>query len=332
MRSLLAIAATVFALLATPALASVGFVTLKVPNPDGAPLELGVWYPSDAAAAPFSFGPMSQTVALKGPVTGHRLALIVMSHGSSGFYAEHYDTAMALAEAGFVVAAPTHAGDSFRDMSRVAHLADRPRQLQLVIDYMLTQWDGHAELDARKIGVFGFSSGGFGSLVLIGGTPDLSLIPPHCAAHPDFFDCQVTKKALGASAGNASPPPPPQTSVWVHDPRVKAAVIAVPALGFTFGKAGLRDVRIPVQLWRAGRDTTLPHPYYAQAVRDALPRSPEYHVVEGADHNDFLAPCSPMLAKMVPGICQEIGAFDRSAFHVEFNRDVVVFFKRQLGS
>jgi predicted dienelactone hydrolase len=59
---------------------------------------------------------------------------------------------------------------------------------------------------------------------------------------------------------------------WIADPRIKAAVIAAPAIGFTFGRAGLKSVLIPVQLWRAGSDSILPSPDYAEAVRDALPR------------------------------------------------------------
>ena len=34
---------------------------------------------------------------------------------------------------------------------------------------------------------------------------------------------------------------------WIADPRIKAAVIAAPAIGFTFGKAGHKRVLIPVQ-------------------------------------------------------------------------------------
>ena len=66
-------------------------------------------------------------------------------------------------------------------------------------------------------------------------------------------------------------------------------------------------------------------------MRAALPRPPEFHDVPGADHFDFLAPCSEALARTVPAICQEHGGFDRAAFHRAFDRDVVRFFQRTLG-
>ncbi len=123
---------------------------------------------------------------------------------------------------------------------------------------------------------------------------------------------------------------PLPASTWVHDPRIKAAVVAAPALGFSFGRAGLRGVRIPVQLWRAEFDHVLPYPDYAEAVRTALPLTPDYHVVGNADHYDFLPPCPPAMAKAVPAICRSRPGFDRAAFHARFDADIVAFFEKTL--
>ena len=108
-------------------------------------------------------------------------------------------------------------------------------------------------------------------------------------------------------------------------------MVAAPALGFTFGRSGLAGVRIPVQLWRAEHDHILPHPDYAEAVRLNLPSPPEFHLMEGGDHFDFLAPCNEMLRKYAPDICASPPGFDRTAFHRRFNADVVAFFQKTLG-
>ena len=100
----------------TPALTA-GFERVTVPDPDGQPLEAGVWYPSEVPASSQPIGLYHQTVAVGGAIAGWNLPLIVMSHGSGGSFEGHYDTALALAEAGFVVAAVTHTGDSYRDHS-----------------------------------------------------------------------------------------------------------------------------------------------------------------------------------------------------------------------
>jgi predicted dienelactone hydrolase len=85
-----------------------------------------------------------------------------------------------------------------------------------------------------------------------------------------------------------------------------------------------------VQLWRAEDDQVLPHPYYAEAVRLALPTPPEAHVVAQAGHYDFLKPCAAELATRVPAICSSEPGFDRDAFHQRFDRDIVAFFTRTL--
>ena len=115
-------AATVLAIVilgATPAL-SAGFEQIMVPDPSGAPLEVGIWYPSKDSATSQRLGLFEQTVANGGAVAGRSLPLIVMSHGTGGSFEGHYDTALALAEAGFVVAAVTHTGDNYRDEARSA--------------------------------------------------------------------------------------------------------------------------------------------------------------------------------------------------------------------
>jgi predicted dienelactone hydrolase len=112
---LVAVIITFFFLLAAPAIAAdVGFEEVRIANGTQPPLTAGIWYPTNAMATPHSLGDSTQTVAQGGPVEGRGLPLIVMSHGGGGWYDGHYDTALALAHAGFVVAAVSHVGDTFR--------------------------------------------------------------------------------------------------------------------------------------------------------------------------------------------------------------------------
>jgi predicted dienelactone hydrolase len=308
----------------TPAL-SAGFERVMVPDPGGPPLETGIWYPSAAPATAQPLGLYRQTVAMGGAVAGSGLPLVVMSHGTGGSFEGHYDTALALAEAGFVVAAVTHTGDNYRDQSQFRRLDNRPRHIKALIDYMLASWPHRALLDPARIGMFGFSAGGFTALVAIGGTPDMTTVAPYCVAHPDEWGCRRLKEqSINVSAPSTDPN-------WVHDPRITAAVIAAPAIGYAFSPEGLSGIKVPIQLWRGDSDEILPHPNYAQAVYDRLPAKPEYHVVPNAGHYAFLAPCTQALASLVPEICRDPAGFDRAAFHREFNPAVVVFFTAKLS-
>ncbi|MDP1913493.1 dienelactone hydrolase [Brevundimonas sp.] len=282
----------------------VAFSRLTLIDGDQPAIEAGVWYPAEAATAP--------------------RPLIVISHGNGGDFRSHSDTAQALAKAGFIVATLTHTGDNWRDQSRATDVVDRTRQLSVLIDHMLGQWEGRAGIDAGRIGAFGYSAGGFTVLAAAGGDPDLTRLVDHCRANPAFYDCRLVGRHPETMTGGRSVPRLP------HDTRLKALVVAAPALGFTFTREGLADVTQPVQLWQAGSDQILPSPFYAEPVRDALPRQPEYIRVEGAGHFDFLPPCSPELAANAPMICAPTPDFDRAAFHEALNREMIRFFRTHL--
>lgn len=328
----LALIALLGAFLAAPALAqpqpakSVGYQYLSIPDPAGPPVEIAVWYPSNAPAASQSIGLLDQVVANEAAVAGTRLPLVVMSHGNGGSLSGHVDTALALAHAGFVVAALTHTGDNYHDQSLAVDLPNRPRQLKLLTDYLLQTWRDRAVIDPHEIGAFGFSAGGFTVLTAIGGEADLSKTRPHCVAHPTNYDCVLVGQHRDLALPLETKP-----VAWVHDPRIKAAIIAAPAMGFAFGREGLKRVQVPIQLWRAELDHILPHPDYAEAVRLALPTPPDYHLAAGADHFDFLAPCTERLRTAAPFICVSPAGFDRIKFHEAFNREVVALFTAKLS-
>jgi predicted dienelactone hydrolase len=303
---------------------SAGFQFDAAKDSSGEALAVGIWYPSKSNEQPLVLGSISMQVAQGGAVEGSSLPLVVISHGTGASNLSHFDTAIALANAGYVVVAVSHKGDNYRDQSRSTDILDRPRQISRVIDHMLMGWREHARIDPSRIGMFGFSAGGFTALVNIGGIPDFSKIGPVCQQFPSDFGC-----ALLAEKGYSGKTLPGQTIL--ADPRIKAAVIAAPALGFTFDSASLKDVRLPIQLWRAESDTVLPHPRYAQAVNDALPLRPDYRQIPKAGHFDFLAPCSEAFAKSVPSICVSESGFDRQKFHDQFNSAVSKFFKAALN-
>ncbi len=307
---------------------NVGFEEVQIANGTESPLTAGIWYPTDAPPAEHQLGAFTQLVATNAPVAGRKLPLVVLSHGGGGSYQGHYDTALALAHAGFVAAAISHAGDTYDDQSKVLQLWRRPAQLSLLVSYMLHDWSQHDQLDANRVGAFGFSNGGFTVLVTAGGVPVLDRTGIYCKFHPAYDLCRALKEAkvdpyhLGDNAPH---------DAWVSDPRVKAVVIAAPAFAFAFTRAGLQNVHIPIQLWRAADDRHQPNPDYEEALRQVLPQLPEYHVVPGAGHYDFLPPCSMRMTAVVPSrICDDPSGFDRAKFHEEFNSAIVRFFRTNL--
>lgn len=314
----LAVAILSLAIVSSPAVAHAGQAGFeRQVTADGT--EVGIWYPATGTPVHQRLGLYAQDVVPDAPVPGGKHPLIVISHGTGGDYAGHVDTAVALARAGFIVAALTHPGDNWRDNSRATQIEGRLPALSATISYMLQGWPGRAAIDPDHIGAFGFSAGGFTVLAAAGGKPDMTRFTDHCAEHPAFFVCTLLKSQ-----------PRKLSSAWppMTDPRIKAIVVAAPAIGFTFDRSGLDGVRIPVQLWRADNDQILPAPFSADAVHFALPKKPEFHAVPGAGHFDFLAPCAEPAT--MPQLCASAPDFDRTKFHAHFNAEVVRFFVGKL--
>jgi predicted dienelactone hydrolase len=305
-------------MLACDGAGAVDFQEAVAPDPDDRPLQIGIWHPSGIAAT--------------------RLPLVVLSHGTGGTFLDQRPTALALAEAGFIAVGALHTGDNYRDRSYVAkgtHLVGRPRHVARVIDYMLSSWSQRERIDPARIGIFGFSAGGFTALVVIGGQPDLSAAAGFCEQHPEDGDCALMRRNDLAKRWQEQSP----KNDWAHDPRVRAAVVVAPAAGYVFAPHGLSKVRVPVQLWAGARDRVVDTATKTAVVRRLLPQPPEYHEIEGATHFAFIGPCPPALLAIMTersgtgedNPCLDPPGFDRAAFHASFNREVVRFLSEKLA-
>jgi predicted dienelactone hydrolase len=289
----------------------------------GPALSGAIWYPCAGQPKHLELGNLAVAVdyGLQGfkdcPVTGAKLPLVVFSHGTNGWFGANHDTAAALADAGFVVAAINHVGDSAKDNARSGELSlflSRPADMIRLIDFVLSNWKDKAVVDPARIGLFGFSAGGYTSLELIGVVPDYARVARGCTNSSKF--CEQVRS---------------ETRIPPTDTRVRAAVIADPPSGL-FTKENLAAIKIPVQFWRAELSTATVDvdPQGTARIARSLPGKPDIHNVP-AGHFVFLAPCSPELTAAVPRICTDVPAgFDRAAFHREFNASVIGFFREHL--
>lgn len=281
-----------------------------------------VWYPCaaepqnvplDGLAVPFSDGLMGVKDC---PVTGTKLPLVIVSHGRGGWFGLHRDVAEALADAGFVVAAINHPGDSANDSSKRDTLslwASRPADMVRLLDFMLNDWKDKAYVDRTRVGFFGFSFGGYTGLVLAGAKPDFSRFARFCT--------DKTGPCEQLHSGETPPSPP-------HDSRIRAAVIADPP-SVAFTQDNLAAVKIPLQFWRSELGGGGVDASGTARVGRSLPGKPDVHVVPGG-HYGFLPPCSPQLAANLPRFCTDAPGFDRTAFHRDFDASIVRFFREHL--
>ena len=315
-----------------------GFRVLEVNDPGHPVLEVGLWYPSDQPEADKPNTPFNLPVALDAPIDSANGSLIVMSHGFGGWLGGHADTAAALADAGFVVAAPTHNGNTYSDMSSTVEkwMLDRPRHISRVIDHVLDNDEFDAHVDPSMIGVYGFSAGGYTALGLIGGTPDFERATSHCAATPEEFVCAEGMLDAVLDADMESLP----RTAWGADPRVKAAVISAvisaPGFGFAYSADTLSEVTADIQLWSGELDDSVPTESNAAWLAGQLPARPETYWIDNANHFAFMVTaCREAFKQADPEeyelVCSDAEGFDRREFSVLMQDEMIRFFNESFS-
>lgn len=285
----------------------------------GPAITVAVWYPSANKASPVTFGPFTVLAAQEGKIDGHGLPLVVLSHGRGGSFVVHHDTAEHLADAGFVVAALNHPGDTALDKSLFYDLSiyiQRPLDVKRVIDYLTGASPLATTIDPNRIGIYGFSRGGYTALVAIGANPDFALGLPLCEGRTDKVCDQIRAQEY---------PKEPLT----HDRRIKAAVVADP-LSVFFTAEGLAGITIPVQLWGSEKGGDGVEPKTVEAVNTALQAPHTFTKAENTQHFSFLAVCPPNIAEQEPVICKDPPGLDRAKFHEQFNDALTKFFRAKL--
>ncbi len=316
-RVLQAVLALALCTLALPSFAA-GFRVIAVPaDAEGPAMTGGLWYPCTEPPGTTRLGPYILPVSKDCPLSGEKHPLIVVSHGRGGTFLGHHDTAEALADAGFIVAAINHPGDTASDKSRISELSvyvSRPADIKRLIDYMLASSPAAPFIDPSRIGFFGFSRGGYTGLAIIGANADFANATALCGDSQMRVCRQIRTRDF--------PGPIP------HDPRIKAAVVADP-LAIFFTAEAVAPIKTPVQLWASelGGDGVL--------LRDVAPLDTtlsaphEFHVVRNAGHFAFFL-CPPALMQDYPDLCTDRDGFDRAVFHKEFNAAVVKFLQSNL--
>lgn len=319
--------------------AAMGLVELPGRDGDGI---VTVFYPSDGEAKPHQRGPFTVNLAAGGAPRKGNGRLIAISHGSGGSAWTYTDLAALLVEAGFVVAAPLHQGDNFRDMSKVGPTSWRlrPAEVSRAIDAVGRDPRFAPLLQLDRVGVFGMSAGGHTALSMAGGRWSPAGMARHCEAHigDDFPACVGLATSLDGGAFDGAKK---LTARWVlswrfsdrnpvshHDARVRAVVAAVPYAA-DFDMASFAAPPVPLGLALAGRDKWLAPRFHGAAVRAACKPCELVADLPSGGHGAYLSPLPPGLAGRVAELLNDPPGFDRKLV-AEANRSIVAFFSKHL--
>lgn len=316
----------------------VGIAAITIDDPIGGGGMPGfVFYPSmQPTEATTAIGPYNVAAAFDAPEQAGAKPLVVISHGHGGSNLGHHDLATYLASHGFVVATLEHPKDNFHDHSsdgRSEVMYGRPIQVAATISMLLADPRWKALVDPDRIGVAGFSAGGYTSLMVVGAQPRFDLFVAYCERHPDDRDtCDVVKRLGMDAAKGQIAALQKDRSRWGNtaDPRVKAAFAMAPQ-SISFDKAGAASIDRPVFLYYGENDHVLLPSENALHIAPLIPTLAGTRMVPKADHWVFLAPCSAELAKDAGEICRDPEGVDRAEVHEQVNADAVAFFRKTLA-
>ena len=297
----------------------VGFRDISI-EVDGERLITALWYPTDAPSGQTAAGPFTMAASREAPIGAGRYGLVVISHGTGGGRLNHRDTSIRLAESGYVVAAPEHAGDSYRD-KRYSGTSEnwwrRPRQLSAVLDRLLGDSEFGPHIDTGRIGAIGHSAGGYSVLALIGGRADMAVLTHHCSRH---------REEDAAFCGYGRPDGEMQGTMPNLSDRRVVAVVAVAPVGALFGEEAFANVEAQAQIHRLEGDRVLREPWHAENVLKLMADNASLVSHPAAHHFAFISPFPAVLAGTVGPAGRDPAGFDRRAFLTRIDEQILSFF------
>ena len=322
----------VAALLLVPLLAvsaaraeGVGFRDIVVDH-GGERLTVALWYPAAGPAGRTVVGPFAMAATAGAPVAVGRYGLLLISHGTGGGRLNHRGTALRLARGGYVVAAPEHAGDSWRDdrySGTSANWLRRPRQLSATLDRVLGDPEFGPRIDPARIGAVGHSAGGYGVLALIGGRADTRLLARHCTLRRDEDREFCAYGRPGDGVGGPLPD--------LSDRRIRA-VAAVAPVGALFGEGAFSGTTAVAQIHRLDADRVLRRPWHADNIVKLMGSRVHSVVHPGAHHFAFITPFPAAMVRAIGAPAKDPAGFDRRAFLSRIDRRILDFFDAALPS
>lgn len=305
-----------------------GVSRISVADADGA-FDAMIWYPISGNEKPWQAGPFTVSATLNAPIASveKRFPIVLLSHGSGGTPMGHRELAASLARTGIVVVAPLHLGDAAghpRMKPQAKVLITRPRQAMEALAAVIADKRFSAAIDPDRLGMIGYSAGGYTSLVLAGAKPDFELASSYCAGEgrEDIGSCGPADRKASETPELVAEWQPPT------EPRLKALVLMDP-LSILFDEESLTTVLLPTLLLQPEDDSYMKASHNALSLARGLPSKPISVVVPGR-HFIFIDPCPALLAAEVPLICEDAAGIDRAAIHRKLQSDVADFLLQRL--
>jgi predicted dienelactone hydrolase len=258
---------------------------------------------------------------------GEKRRLVMLSHGRGSTGLSYAWFAQTLASHGYIVAAPYHWRANSYD-STVAYLANklwqRPVDISLDIDFLLSDPTWSKYIDPGRIGVAGHSQGGFTALWLGGAKVNRD---KYLAFQQGWKNNQQIPMHLRDAL-----PLDPEPALKVKDARVKAVFAMAPGIIKAFGmdEEGLKQLDVPAYITVGAGDTQTPPKDNAKFAAKHIPDAKLVIIPGAVDHEIFVNECDDEGKDEFPEACKDAPGVDRAAIHEEVGNAALKFFGANL--
>jgi predicted dienelactone hydrolase len=306
-----------------------------------------VWYPAAEGVKEerIDLGPPGKPMFTVGQVAQNAAfadarprPVILFSHGFGGAARMMGWFGVPMARAGYVVVAVDHPGNNGVDKMTIAGAImswDRAQDLRAALDAAKADPAIGPHMDVKRLGVSGFSAGGFTSLVSAGARVDMNRFQAFCKTHPTDGVCAPQKEFVvtmdQAQGALASPDLAAEAAHAGDDhtiPGVKAAFAIAPAIVQALPPEGLAKMRVPVAILLGDGVGVAPPDTNGLVAAKAIPHA-ELKVLPGVGHYDFLSTCTPAGQAVVPVCTAKV---DQDQTHQAAIEMALAFFGKTLGA
>jgi predicted dienelactone hydrolase len=243
----------------------------------------GVWYPTrDADGTHANYLVPRDDVFVGASLLDEvDLPVAIFSHGSGGYAEQSFFWTEFLASHGFVVAAPTHAGNTYAASTiPFSTLPNRPQDVSATLDALYADDDFGPRIGEDVI-VAGHSFGGYTSFAVVGAAYDLDLMRANCRRVPSLDFCDdLTDDAVA------------RFEQGFRDERFKLAIPMAPFGAYLIYGDGAAAVDVPVLMFTGSVDASLPNWAEGDNYWESLDGPDDRRVdIVGAGHFTFSNVC-----------------------------------------
>jgi predicted dienelactone hydrolase len=300
------------------------------------PVKIEIWYPTYEIDStferitdlPFILNPTIRDATF----IQKDFPLVLLSHGTGGNRFSLAWLAIALAKNGYIIAAPDHWGNTFDNKipEYFVRYWERPLDISFLITKILADKSISQYVNKDKIGIVGFSFGGYTSLALAGANLECSLLKMNAKTPngkkefniPELGD--LTKLIEQISCDNVQK--------TFKDKRIKAFVALSPALGLGFNSTEqTKTIDSPVLIFGAENDNIAPIKTNAEFYCKLI-HSSNFVLLEGkVGHYVFLNEASENLKKEAKKYYIDDKTVNRDTIHKKVEKEINLFFQKSFN-